>query len=181
MRHAGSQQCQRLDALAFNGLKRLLTRFRRVVQNQRHAGTPRGFAVQRRRIQTQEAVPRIIHFKLVPNDLLPSGAVPRRQLFPIQIRQIPPHRLSLGILRLQPEQICDRQIEIDDTSLLIDHEHSVLDRVEQGLQKASFARQALNDGLQTFRIEPANAPEDLVEKAGFGGGHQNHFFFLKYQ
>ena len=117
----------------------------------------------------------------MPHDVLSSGAVPRRQFFPIQVGQIPPDGLSLGILRLQPEQIRDRQVEIDDASLLIDHEHSVFDRVEQRFQKASFAGQPLNDGLQTFGVEPADASEDLVEEAGFGGGHQNHFFFLKYQ
>ena len=59
--------------------------------------------------------------------------------------------------------------------------YAVLDCVEEHLQEASLARQPLHHGVQALGIEPVDAPEDLVEKAGFRRCHQNHFFFLKYQ
>ena len=68
VRHAGGQQSQRLDALAFNGLKGFLPRLGRIMQNQRHAGTAGGFAIQRRGVEPQKARTRIIHFKFVPRD-----------------------------------------------------------------------------------------------------------------
>ena len=111
---------------------------------------------------------RIVHFKFVPHDLLSSGAVSRGELFPIQLRQIPRQVMAFGLLRFQSEQIRHGLVEINDPSLLVHHKHAVFNRVEQRFQKTPLARQPLNDGLQTFGIEPANAPEHLVEKAGFG-------------
>jgi hypothetical protein len=55
VRDAGREQRQRLDAFAFDGFKRFLPRLGRVVQNQRHAGTARGLAVQRRGVEPEKA------------------------------------------------------------------------------------------------------------------------------
>ena len=111
---------------------------------------------------------RIIHFKFVPHDLLSPGAVSPGELFPIQLRQIPRQVLAFGLLRFQSEQIRHGLVEINDPSLLVHHEHAIFDRVEQRFQKTPLLRQALDNGLQAFRVEPANPPKHLVEKAGFG-------------
>ena len=82
MRHAGRQQRERLDALAFDGLKGFLPRLGRVVQNQRHAGTAGGFAIQRRGVKPQKARTRIMHFKFVPRDVPAALAVEARDFLP---------------------------------------------------------------------------------------------------
>ena len=59
MGDARRQQRQRLDAFVLDGFNGLLPGFRRVVQNQRQAGTARRFAVQRRGVKPQKTRTRI--------------------------------------------------------------------------------------------------------------------------
>ena len=66
VRDAGGEQRERLHALAFDGLKGFLPRLGRVVQNQRHAGTAGGLAVERRGVEPEKTRARIMHFKFVP-------------------------------------------------------------------------------------------------------------------
>ena len=81
-------------------------------------------------------------------------------------------RISLELLAfgvgLQAEQPGHRLVEVKDAPGFIHHQHAVFDGVEQGFQEAALARQPLDDGLQAFLVEPADAAEDLVEKTGFG-------------
>ena len=85
--HAGGQQGEGMNALAFDGFKRLLARLGVVVQNQRHAGTAARFAVQRRGVKAQELRARIADFKLVAGDARPAFGGLGRDAFPIQLRQ----------------------------------------------------------------------------------------------
>ena len=123
MRHTRGQQRQRLDAFAFDRFECFLPRLRRVVQDQRHAGTAGRFAIQRCRIQSEKAVSRILYLKFMPHNRLSPGAVPRGQFFPVQLGQIPGQVVALAILRFQSKQMRDRLVEIDDPPLLVHHEH----------------------------------------------------------
>ena len=87
MRDAGRQQRQRLDALAFDGLKGFLPRLGRVVQNQRHAGTAGRLAIERRGVEPEKARARIMHFKFVPRDARAARVVGAGNVLPIQFRQ----------------------------------------------------------------------------------------------
>jgi len=60
--------------------------------------------------------------------------------------------LRLGVLRLQSEQLGHRLIEIDDPPLLVHHQHAILNRIEERLQKTSFPGQPLDDRLQAFGV-----------------------------
>src|SRR5437899_12043738 len=75
--------------------------------------------------------------------------------------------LAFNPLRSQPEETGHRLVEIKDSSSFINHQHAILDGVEKRLQKAPFPRQPLNDRLQTFGIETANAPQHPIKKTGF--------------
>jgi len=54
--------------------------------------------------------------------------------------------------------------------MLVHDQHAVLDGVEERFQETPLARQPLDDGLQTFGVEPSNAAQDFVEETGFGRG-----------
>ncbi len=170
--HAGRQQRQGMNALALDGFKRLLPRLGGVVQNQGHAGAALGVAVQRRGVKPQEARARIGHLKLVAVDPLPPSAVEGRggssQSNSGKKRVIGwPSTVSAAPI----QQARDRLVEINDAAMLIDHQHPVLDGIEERLQKIAFPRQPLHDGLQPFGIEPADAAQHLVQKIGLCGRH----------
>ena len=170
VRHAGRQQRQRLDAFAFDGFKGFLPRLGRVVQNQRHAGTARGFAIQRRGVKPQKTRTRIMHFKFMPHDALAAGVIRLRNLLPIQFRQKFRDVLSF-VAGLQADEPRDGLVEINDPPLFIHHQHAVFNGVEQRFEKTALARQPLDDGLQPFRVQPPDAAKHFVEKTGFGCSH----------
>ena len=87
MRHTRRQQGQRLHPLAFDRFKSLLPRLRGVVQDQRHPRAAARIAIQRRRVQPEEPRARIMHLKLQPRHVRPTGAIRRRNLLPIHLRQ----------------------------------------------------------------------------------------------
>ena len=87
VRHARREQRQRLHAFAFDGLESFLPRLGRVVQNQRHAGTARGLAVQRRGVKPEKTRTRIMHFKFVPRDVRAAGVIRAGNFLPIHLRQ----------------------------------------------------------------------------------------------
>ena len=91
-----------------------------------------------------------------------------RNLLPLDLGDKIRDRLAFDV-GLQAQEPRHRLVEIKDPSVLIHHQHSILDRVEQRLQKRPFPRQPLHHRLQTLRIEPSNPAQDLVEKTGFGG------------
>ena len=39
--------------------------------------------------------------------------------------------------------------------------------LNERFEKGAFARQPLNDRLQTFRVQPPDAAQNLVKKTGF--------------
>ena len=73
VRDAGRQKRQRMEPLALDGLKGLLPRFRRVVQDQGHARTALGFPLHGGGIHPQEPGARIGDFDFVPGRLLPPA------------------------------------------------------------------------------------------------------------
>ena len=170
VRDAGREQRQRLDALAFDGLKCFLTRLGRVVQNQRHAGTARGFAVQRRGIEPEKARTRIMHFKFVAHDALAARVVGFGNHLPVQFRQNVRDVQILGVRR-QADEPRDGLVEINNAPGFVHHQHAILNGIEQCFEKAALAREPLDDRLQAFRVQPPDAAKHLVEKTGFGCSH----------
>ena len=170
VRDTGGEQRERLHPLAFNGFKGLLPRLGGVVQNQRHAGTARGFAVQRRGVEPQKARTRIMHLKFMARDALAARDIGFGNFFPIHFRQPGGDVLSLDA-GLQADQPRHGLVEINDAALLIHHQHAVFNRVEQRFEKAALAREPLDDRLQTLRVQPPDAAKHFVEKTGFGRCH----------
>src|SRR5258707_679406 len=58
-------------------------------------------------------------------------------------------------------------VEIEYTKRVMDEQEKVFDSVEQRLQETALAGQPLHNRLQSFRIQPPNAPKYLVKKTGF--------------
>ena len=170
MRHAGRQQCERLDALAFNGLEGFLPRLGGIVQNERDAGTAGGFAIERRGVKTQKARTRVIHLKFVPGDVPAALAVKAREFFPVEFGQKTRDVLAFDS-RLQAQQARDRLVEVKDPALLIHDEHAIFNGVEQRLKKTAFPCQPLDHRLQTLGVQPSDAAKHFVEKTGFGPSH----------
>ena len=86
MGDAGGQQRQRLNALALDGLNGLLAGLGGVVEDERDAGAAGGFAIERRRVEPQEARAGIMDLEFVPHDALAAGVVELANLLPLQLR-----------------------------------------------------------------------------------------------
>ena len=162
--HAGGQQGQGMNALALDGFKGLLARLGRVVQDQCHPGTAPRFDIQRRGVKAQKARARISDLKLVPDDARPAFDRARQDAVPIQFRQEVGDGPAFHLVRRPIEQMRDGVVEIDDPALFIEHQHTVLDGIEQRFQEIALARQPLHDGLQPFGIQPPDAAQHLVQK-----------------
>ena len=170
MRDAGGQERQRLHPFAFDGLKGFFPRLGRIVQDQRHAGTARGLAIQRRGIQPQKTRPRIKHFKFMADDLRAAGVVGAGNFQPVHLRQKLMDVLLL-FAGLQTDEPRDRLVEIKHAALLVHHQHAILNGVEQGFEKTPLPGNPLDDRLQSFRVQPPDAAKHFVEKTGFNRSH----------
>ena len=89
---------------------------------------------------------------------------------PVRFRQNVSDLQILGIRR-QPDEPCDGLVEVNHAALLVRHQHSVFNRIEQRFEKAALAGQPLDDRLQTLCVQPTNAAKHLVKKTGFGCSH----------
>ena len=171
VRDTRGQQSQRFDPFALDRLKSLLPRLRGVVDDQHQAGAF-AIAAQRRGVKPDKPLPWIKHLELLPQDARAAGLLALHQPRPVEFRQVATDVFTFGLARLQADQVRDRLVEVENFSRLIDHQHAVLDRVEQSLEKAPLARQSLDDGLQALLVEPANAAQHAIQKAALGGAHE---------
>src|SRR6185369_7749384 len=71
------------------------------------------------------------------------------------------------IAGLQADQPDDGLVVIDDFALFIDDKDAVFDGIEERFEETAFTREALDDRLQTFGVEPPDPAQNLVEKIGF--------------
>src|SRR5580658_2602561 len=177
--HARGQQRQGMKALAFDRLEGLLPRFGRIMQNERHAVAALHLDIQGRGIDAQKTRARIGDFKLMMGGSLASVGAGGAEAFPIQFRQQFRDGAALDLVRVPIEQAGDGLVEIDNASVLIDYQHAVLDGIEDGFQEAALARQALDDRLQPFRIQTADAAEETINKTGFRCGHKPSIYLSK--
>src|SRR5438876_11669645 len=108
-----------------------------------------------------------MHLEFMADDSRSSLRIDTRDFLPIHLRNKIGDWAALNI-RLQPQITSDGLIEIQDAAGLIKHQDAVFDRVEEPLQEAPLPRQALDDGLQSFGIKPADAAQNFIEKTGIG-------------
>src|SRR5262249_35629124 len=153
-----------LKALAFDGFERLLSGFRRIMENESHAATPNGLAIERRRIEPQKTGTREMDLKFVAHNALAAGGIEPGNLVPIKFRNDFRNGLALHVW-LPTEQAAHALVKIKNMAPFIHDQHAVFDRVEQGLEKRPLSSKALHHVLQTLGIKPANAIEDFVEEA----------------
>ena len=170
MRNARGEQGERLHALAFDGFKRFLPRFGRVMQNQRHAGTALCLAIERRGVEAEKAFARIKNFKLMPRDVRAAGAIRAGNLLPVHLRQ-KLGDVQIFLARPQADELRDGLVEINHASIFIYDQHAIFDGVEERFEKTPFAREALDNSLQPFRIQPTDSAKDFVKKTGFSCCH----------
>ena len=166
MRNAGGEQRQRLDTFALDGIEGLLPRFGGIMQNQRNTRAARRLAIQRRGVEPEKSRARILHLEFVADDMLAALAVELGNFSPVEIGQNVRDRFAFRA-RLQPDEPRDGFVEVEDAPAFIHDEHAVLDGVEERFKKGAFAREPLDDGLQTLVVEPPDAVENFVEEGGF--------------
>ena len=111
-----------------------------------------------------------MHFELEPRHTRCACAIQRGQLLPFHFREIAIDRFPFV---LDSQQLRHRLVEIKNAPLFIDHQHTVLDRVEQRLEKVPLARQTTHHRLQPVRIQPPDAPQHFIEEVGFRGHAAN--------
>ena len=165
MGDAGGEQGQRLNPLALNGLDGLLARFGGVVQDKGDAGAAGGFAIQRGSVEPQEARAGIVDLELVAHDALAACGVEPANLLPFELGDEIRDGLALDV-GLQAKEAGDGLVVVENAAGLIHDQHAVFDGVEERLEEAPFARQALHDGLQPGLVQPPDAGQHLVEETG---------------
>ncbi len=161
MGDAGCQQCQRLDALALDGLQRLLSGFGGVVEDERDTGAASGFAVKRGSVEPQEARARILDLKLVPHDTLAAGVVQPADLVPIELGNEISDGLAFDI-GVEAEESGDGLVEVEDATPLIHDQEAVFDGIEERFEECPLARQALDDRLQARLVQPPDPGQDFI-------------------
>ena len=175
MGHAGRQQRQGLDALAFDRLEGFLPGLGGVVQDEREPGTSLGIAIERRRVEADETGLRIGDLEFMPDNARAALDVQFAEPLPIQLRQELGDRFPVRAVRRKVEETHGALVEVEDPSGFIDHEDPVLDGVEEHLQERPLPRQPLQHGLHALRVQPPDPAEDAVKEAGLGshGSIQN--------
>ena|SRR5260221_8463163 len=101
--------------------------------------------------------------EFMTNNALASGGIEPGNLTPIQFRDHFCDRLALDI-GLPTEQAAYRLIEVKNMAGFVDDEHTILNRIEEGFEKRTFSRQALDNVLQALGIKAPNPIEDFVEE-----------------
>ena len=158
---AGGQQGQGLNALALDGFDGLLPGFGGVMEDEGDAGAAGSFAVERRGVKPQEARAGIVDLELVPQNAPAAGMVEPANLVPLELRDEVRDGPALDV-GLQAEETRDGLVEVEDAPGLIDHQHAVLDGVEEGFEEAALARQTLDNRLQPGLVQTTNAGQHLV-------------------
>jgi hypothetical protein len=102
---------------------------------------------------------------------VPAAGIHGKELSPIEIRKKAGDRLAFCFVALQAEEASDGLVEIKDPGGFVDYEDTIFDGIEERFEEAAFASETLDDGLETVRVEAANAAENFVEEAGFRRGH----------
>jgi hypothetical protein len=102
---------------------------------------------------------------------LPAAGIHGEELSPIEIRKKAGDGLAFCFVALQAEEAGDGLVEIKDPGGFVDHEDTIFYRIEECLEEVAFASEALDDGLETVRVEAAYAAENFIEEAGFRRGH----------
>src|SRR6185369_6857162 len=108
-----------------------------------------------------------MNFEFMAHDTLTTGRIKTNDLPPVELGNKIGNGLALDV-RLEPKETGDGLVEIEDMPMFIDHQHAILNRVEQRFQESPLAGQTLDDILKTLRIESAHAAQNLVKKAGHG-------------
>src|SRR5262245_30906199 len=101
-------------------------------------------------------------FELVTDDAGGLWGIEAREFSPIESGKIGADRFAFGGIGLQANQSGDGVVEIEDAAFFVDDEKTVLDGVEESLEKSAFAGEALDDGLEAFGVEAPDTAKDLV-------------------
>ena len=158
-----------MDSFALDFGEGLLAGFGGVVEDEGEAEAAFGVGVKRRGINAEEAGLRVGQFQLETQALAPALGIHSGQGLPVELREEAADMFAFDLVRRPVEQGGHRLVEIKDAPAFIEDQYSILNDIEQVLQKSPFPLQPHDDRLHALGVEPLNATEDLVEETGFGG------------
>src|SRR5436190_13959662 len=98
-----------------------------------------------------------MNFEFMAHNPLPSFSIESGDFLPFQLRNKVGDWLTFDI-SLQAEQTRHRLIEVNDAAILVHDQNAVFDGIEKSFKKAPLTGQTLDHVLQTFSVQPRNAP-----------------------
>ena len=152
-----------MNLFGFNRRRSRLSRFRRIMQDERQTGAARRFSVQRGGKQTDVSRTRIANLKLVAHRPV-SPAVTGDQSVPIQLGKKFSDRLALHPGGGQANQSGRRGVKIQHATGFIRDDDSVFNRVKKRLEEGPLLGEPLNHCLQPFGVEAADPAQNPVKK-----------------
>ena len=161
MRDTRRQQRQGLNPLAFDGFKGLLPGFGGVVQNEGDSGAPGSLTIEWRGIKPEKTWARIGDLELMANNTRATCIVEPGDFLPIKLGNVVSDGLAFNV-RLQTKETCHSLVEVKNAAFLVHNQHPIFNGVEDHFQEAPLAGQTLDNGLQTFVVEPPDSAQNLV-------------------
>src|SRR5437763_772847 len=96
-----------------------------------------------------------------------------RDLLPIQVGEVVGNGPAFEIF-MRSKEAGNRLVEIQNRAAFIEYQDTVFNGIEECFQETSLPGQTLDDRLDTFGIQPADAAEDFIEKTGFSGHRRSN-------
>ncbi len=88
-----------------------------------------------------------------------------------QPRHEPPEHLAVQFVVVEPDQPVRRIVGVGDDAIVPDDEHTLLEGVENVLEHAALAGEALDELREVDRVERVEPPEHAIERGVLFAGH----------
>src|ERR1017187_5581819 len=115
-------------------------------------------------VETEKTLLRIKDFQFLAEHFSPLVLVRGPDLLPVNITEIIRERFADGPLGTNAQQLARSGIEIRDSSFSVGNDDAFLDRIKERFKKTFLAGQLEHDALQTLRVNPLDAADQLIKK-----------------
>jgi len=167
MRQTAAEQSDGAQALGFQLLVGAFPFAGDVAQDQDRPAFGAVNHAERDEVELQEAPPRIADFDLAAHDAGPFAFVELEQERPINAAEVVGDRVAGGVFRIEPDQFFGGAIGVGDAAVIVEHDDTFVDGVEDRLEQAALTRQAQEMGLETGRVQPVESFNQFVQKGAF--------------
>ncbi len=165
VRHAGSEQLNRIDPLRLTCRGLLLAFMRHITQNHQGTATVGGILVHRDHIERQKALYRIGDLNLARDQLRPLLGVQTQNAIPVHLPQVTRDRPTPLRIERETQKLLGGAVGVVEIALAADHQDALLDRLKDHFEQTAVLSQAKKMRLQAFRIQTIQPFDKLLNKS----------------